>query len=308
MPALTNSNPLPRFATFHGRTEALPIELTTTIIELAYRPITSLLGHRNAGHAPIATVSSTLRNIYLEQPSNFDFGVKRCRRPFKQPTLRETLNFPDLWSLARFFTHGPGRIGYDLSHVTYVRVVYVDYRDTLPWDFSLRYAYEAFELLVANLGRMRLQRLQLCLLQRTTDSFNADTPGVWSLLKVRDLEKLILTSCNDVVDPRLRKALKSRVRWSAAQPWRPLGFENPGPGDWQTRVRQNGLDLEQYLNYRYPYLHDRLTVDARAQERRKVHDRRYGQRPLARLRRSRVQRRRNLWKKKALARPKEDSR
>jgi hypothetical protein len=96
MPALTNLNPLPRFAIFHGRTEALLIELTTTIIKLAYRPITSLLGYRNVGHVPIAIVLSTLRNIYLEQLSNFDFGVKRCRRPFKQPTLRETLNFPDL--------------------------------------------------------------------------------------------------------------------------------------------------------------------------------------------------------------------
>jgi hypothetical protein len=66
MPALTNSNPLPRFATFHGRTEALLIELTTTIIELAYRPITLLLGHHNTGHTPIAIVLLTLRNIYLK--------------------------------------------------------------------------------------------------------------------------------------------------------------------------------------------------------------------------------------------------
>jgi hypothetical protein len=60
MPALTNSNLLPCFTTFHRRTEALPIELTTTIIKLAYWPITLLLGHHNTGHTPIAIVLLTL--------------------------------------------------------------------------------------------------------------------------------------------------------------------------------------------------------------------------------------------------------
>lgn len=94
------------------------------------------------------------------------------------------LNFPDLQSLLRFFTHGPGRpdLGYDLSHITYIRIFNLDHWSASPWDFSLQYANEAFELLAANLSRMRLQWLQLCVEGYASSS--VDTPGIWGRLNL----------------------------------------------------------------------------------------------------------------------------
>ena len=167
----------PTFTSFHTSTRQVPLEITSRIIYYA-GPYTSLLGYPGARHASVAYILSAFREAYLGQKSGFDFNGKRpvpyghiqkrdeqfCRRPLDtRPTIREALNFPDLQTLIRFFTDGPGRrdaqaitSGQYLADITYIRIVYRDDWAIANWEYDVRYAYEAFELLVANFDRMHL--------------------------------------------------------------------------------------------------------------------------------------------------------
>lgn len=275
------------FTSFHTRTAQLPAEMNRLIIDHA-DPSLFPQDHPAAKYAPIAHVSRALRQAYIDhrrqQPCTA-FGIGK--RP--PPLIREAVDFPDLQALLKFFTNGPGRPGQCLTHITYVRIVYRDDWAIPNWEYSVRYAYEAFELLVANLGRLRLRRLQIHVTPYTPP-FDLDAPGVWSLLKIRGLQDLILTSRRGEIRPAVRHALQKRLRWPASRPWCPIGLENPGPGNWQTHVSQQGpgsVREEQYtyLDRRYKFLHDRVTADARVQEQRRVYDRRYGVRRQARAQR-----------------------
>ncbi|KAG4427832.1 hypothetical protein IFR05_016684 [Cadophora sp. M221] len=252
--------PPPTFTSFHTRTTQEPLEITSRIIYYA-GPYASLLGYPGARHASVACVSSAFREAYLGQKSGFDFNGKRpvpygriqkrdqqfCRRPLDtRPTIREALNFTDLQTLVRFFTDGPGRrdsqaitFGQCLADITYIRIVYRDDWAVPNWEYNVRYAYEAFELLVANFDRMRLRRLQIHVTSYTP-SFNVDSPGVWSLLKIRGLQTAILTSRPGEICPAVRRALKERLCWPGSEPWRPIGLENPGPDDWLAHVGRLG--------------------------------------------------------------------
>jgi hypothetical protein len=300
----------------------MPFEVTDQIIYYA-GPYTSLLGYPGACHAPIATVSTAFREAYLGQKSGFGFNGKRpvpyrrpqkrdlqfCRRPLDtRPTIREALNFPDLQSVVRFFTNGPGRgdakaitIGQSLADITYIRIVYRDDWAVPNWAYSVRYAYEAFELLVANLSRLRLRRLQIHVTSYTP-LLGVDSPGMWSLLKIRDLQTIILTSRPGEIRLAVRKALMERLCWPGSAPWSPIGLEDPGPGDWRMRVSQQGPGSPwerhyAWLDQRYKFLQDRITVDARAQEQRRSYDRQYGVRHQARARRHWRVRRRAMIKR-----------
>jgi hypothetical protein len=277
----------------------LPPELTETIVQYA-DPGTSLLGQPGVSHPPLAYVSNPLRTAYLQQKSRFDFGTGKRPLPYGPAYIGETLSFPDLKTLARFFTNGPGRRdaksvqGKYLAHVTFIRIVYRDDWAMVNWASEVRYAYEAFELLVSNLDRMHLQRLQICV--QSYPPFGIDSPGVWSLLKTRGLQAVIISSRRGEVQPAVRRALQTRLCWPTSRRWRPLGFENPGPGDWHTHVSQEGPGDEwerqyDYLEQRYKTLHDRQTVDARLKQQRKSHDRLYGTRHQARKHRCRQRRR-----------------
>lgn len=248
-------------------------------------PCTALLGQPGASYPPLAYVSKILRLAYLQQESCFDFGIGRRPLPHGPAYIGETLNFPDLKTLAKFFTNGPGRRdeksiqGKYLAHVTFIRIAYVDDWAAPNWSSEARYAYEAFELLVTNLDRMYLQRLQICV--QGYPRLHIDAPGVWQLLQIRGLKALVLTSRRGEVDPAVCKALKTRLCWPTSRPWSPLGFENPGPGDWRTHVPREGPGEEwerqyRWLSHRYRTLYDRLTVDARAKQQRKNQDRRFG--------------------------------
>jgi hypothetical protein len=290
------------FPTFHTSTTALPAEVTARILRYA-DPATSLLGHPDASYPPLAQVSYAFRRIYLGQRSRFDFGtgplplpfgtVSRsspvCRPRDTRPIIGETLNFPDLQSLARFFSHGPGRPNQSLSHIKFIRVVYQDSWAALRGSSGSRqYAYEAFQALASNLPRMHLQRLQLLL--PTYASFSVDSPGIWNLLKVRGLQAFILTAPAGTVRPAIRRALQLRLCWSITRSWRPTGLENPGPGDWRRRVQYDvGDDRHQkeweWLDQRYRALHDRPTVEARIKKRRRSYARWHGVSRQARVRR-----------------------
>ncbi|KAH6691810.1 hypothetical protein BKA61DRAFT_584819 [Leptodontidium sp. MPI-SDFR-AT-0119] len=238
------------------------------------------------------------------QKSGFNFNGKRpvpygrlqkrdqqfCRRPLDtRPTIREALNFPDLQTLVRFFTDGPGRrdaqaitSGQCLADITYIRIVYRDDWAVPNWEYDVRYAYEAFGLLVANFDRMHLRQLQIHV-TGYNPLFDVDSAGVWSLLKIRGLQTTILTSRPGEICPAVRRALKERLCWPGSEPWRPTGLENPGPDDWLARIGQQGQYA--WLDQRYKVLHDRETVDARGRERRRSYARRYGVRHQARARR-----------------------
>lgn len=293
----------------HGH-HSLPLELTQMIIQYA-EPGTALLGQPGVSHPPVAYVSKTLRTAYLRQKSSFDFGLGRQPLRGRPAYIGETLNFPDLKALAKFFTSGPGRRdeksvrGKYLARVTFIRIVYQDDWSMLFQESTAHYAYEAFELLVANLDRMHLRRLQICV--RSYPRFHIDAPGVWKLLLVRELETVILTSRRGEIDPAVRKAVKTRLCWPATRQWRPIGLENPGPGDWTARVSREGPGEEwerqyQWLDQRYKTLHDRRTVEARLKQQKKSRDRCYGLRHQARAQRHRQVRRRARIERGALER------
>lgn len=279
------------FTSFHSSTTQLPFELTSRIIQYA-APSLVLPGQPGASHPPVAYVSKALRSAYLSQKSTFDFGLGS--RPLSGGPVYpgETLSFPDLKTLTQFFTTGPGIRDaqsiqhHYLAHITFVRIVYIDnWAASKYWNRPVTYAYEAFELLVANLDRMpQLRRLQLCI--PGYSSFNIDSPGMWSLLKIRGLKNVIISAARGLVPPAVRSALRARLCWSQSRPWSPLGFEDPGPSNWLDRAytyttntledRDENRRVFLWLEQRYKFKDDRKTIQTRLQQQRKSRDRLYG--------------------------------
>jgi hypothetical protein len=283
---------LATFYTFHGRTAPLPYEISLLIIDYA-ESYMSLPGQLGVTYPPVARVCKTLREIYLAQKSRFNFDLQNP----PVPLIKEALNFPDLRSLAQYFTNGPGRRdtkalkGQYLTDITHIRIVYRDDWAVPNWEYTVRYAYEAFELLVNNLDRMNLRWLQIHVPSSPTP-FGIDAPGIWSLLQVRTLQDFILSCRRGEIDPAVRQVLQRRLRWGTYHHWAPTGLENPGPGDWKARINPHtpGSKTQKqhaYLAMRYKFLHHRLTVDARRRENRKARDQRYGLRNQARAQRRR---------------------
>ncbi|KAN0095909.1 hypothetical protein V8E51_006308 [Hyaloscypha variabilis] len=184
------------------------------------------------------------------------YDVVYSKRHFR-PQIRETLSFPDLETMAAYFTSGPGRPewGYCLAHVKFVRIVYRDSAKSF-WRYTLEYAYEAFELLYANL------------LDDFPNGMSVKTPGMWSLLKVRGLQAVILTGYAWPRNKRLANA-----------PWiQQLDFQE----QWQ------------WLDKRYQDLQDRAIVTKRRLRRRKAYNARYRTTQVGRARRRFVV----IWKKR----------
>ena len=168
----------------------LPHEIIERIIQHA-DPCDFLYGDPRKPTPAIARTSTVFRSIYLAQHSCFDFGTGfnkttgRSRMPMggkaiyqhrnllhpsnPHPKIGETLAFPNLVCLARFFTHGPGRrtdaaTNAALRRITFVRIVYSDFDDPSRngWYWGTQeYGYEAYAALSANWHRMNLQRVQL---------------------------------------------------------------------------------------------------------------------------------------------------
>jgi hypothetical protein len=256
---------------------------------------------------PIASVSRLFRAAYFQYESKNNFGIGARpmptggklrrgvvpeRRHFR-PQIRETLSFPDLKTMAAYFTSGPGcpEWGYSLAYVKFVRIVYRDSAKSY-WGYTLEYAYEAFELLYANLPRMSLQRLQV-VADDFSNGISVETPGMWSLLKVRGLQAVVLCGHVWSRNKRLANAVRNRLRWKPGSPWRPLGLENPGIRHWP-RIQQLGWEEQwQWLEERYRELQDREIVSQRRVCRRKAYNTRYGTTRMGRARRRSTAR----WKK-----------
>ena len=79
-----------------------------------------------------------------------------CKRRHFRPLIRETLSFPDLKTMAKYFHGGPGCVGQDrLAEVKFVRVRYQDNAQSYS-GYTLKYIYKALKLLYANCSYMSL--------------------------------------------------------------------------------------------------------------------------------------------------------
>jgi hypothetical protein len=279
----------PPCGTFHCRQGqgSLPFELTCMILEYAESGNT-IFGRRGLQHPPVAYVSKALREAYFRLRSTFAFDIPRnLPPPSPQPKVGEVLSFPDFLTMAQFFTTGPGQVGpHDgMSRVKFMRVFHTDREGVAPrWYESYctvdQYVFEVFDILAKSQSRMSLKQVQL-VMPWYSEVFGIDSPGIWGLLKLRGLEKFYLKAPRFKIPKRLTQVISKRVQWPPTRLWQPIGTENPGPGDWEAAVRvREGQDLVQaqfaHLEQRYRYLHDRSTVVARRQHRRRWRDRSHG--------------------------------
>jgi hypothetical protein len=270
-------------ATFHGSTAALPAEITLLIMrhvsaDTLLLPMGGGVGMRRAHH-PIASVSRPLRQLYLSQPYPAR-AEERAAAPVRC-NIGGALHFDDLQTLASFFREGPGCSATTLRRILCIVISYLDDQAVGWWAGTKLFAYEAFELLHKHWHLMSVTWLRLQL-PYTHAVVSVDDPGIWSLLKIRNVARFDIVGRYSCIAPDVRRYLKARTSSKKLFPWRPLGIENPGPRKWQDRVKhRNGVPEWQtqyeWLDTRYKYLHDRRTVAAR-REKRQIEDRKRKQR------------------------------
>jgi len=202
------------FSNFHSNTIDVPAEITAHIIQyvIAGAQQLSLGGGTTMrrSHHPVASVSRILRSIYLNYPYP-TIAKGRATAPVNL-NIGEVLEFSDLKTFAAFFQDGPGRYAATIHKVRFLSISYID-NDTITdwWRRTTDYAYEAFELLYTNWNLMRVSELQLCL--HGLDAISSvDDPGIWSLLKVRNLARLTILGPHRCIVPKVRKWLKARTQ------------------------------------------------------------------------------------------------
>jgi hypothetical protein len=92
------SCPTQSFPTFHGRTIAIPAEITVHLLRYVIADIRLLLlgggASRRRSYNPVASVSVTLRKIYLDHPMTED--EPRARAAQTVLSIREALRFNNL--------------------------------------------------------------------------------------------------------------------------------------------------------------------------------------------------------------------
>ncbi|KFY03928.1 hypothetical protein V490_00044, partial [Pseudogymnoascus sp. VKM F-3557] len=242
------------FSNFHGYKIEVPTEIAAHIIQyvIAGAQQLSLGGSTTVRrtHHPVASVSRILRSIYLNHP--YPTIAKDRETARVNINIGEALEFSDLKTFAAFFQEGPGRYAANIHKVRFLSISYVD-DDTVRdrWRQTRDYAYEAFELLFTNWSLMRISELQLCLLDFNAIS-SVDDPGIWSLLKVRDLAHLTILGPRRCIVPTVRKWLKARTHRKKLFPWVALGVENPGPNNWINRLKHQ--EVLPYWQQQYEWL------------------------------------------------------
>jgi len=191
------------------------------------------------------------------------------------PSCTAALVFRSLSLMASYFGHGPGAPGSPSWILAGVTHVYIEWQDHLftRSDGGYRYAYEAFEALAVS--RERMPNLRVLQIHATaTYAFTVDRPGIWSLLKVRGVEVVLLNG-SGWADLALCRVIRQRLGWSAgdrtapSSGWTPTGLENPGTVVWQRDiVGQSYGGKFHWLERYYLRSHDRVTVDARREQQR----------------------------------------
>ena len=273
------------FSTFHSNTTALPTEITTQILGyiVTYARPSPLGGgvRTHAAHHPVASVSSAIRSIYFNLP--YSTSTKGRETTPAKLRIGEALEFSDLKTLSAFFEHGPGRHATTLHNVRFLSVSYLDDENATGWDQrTTDYAYEAFEYLHKHWDSMRISWLRVCLPSSAAIS-SVDDPGLWSLLKIRNLPHLTIRGPHSCIAPEVRKHLKARTHTKKLFPWRSLGLEKVGGRAWRGEMTWQ----EQYklLDSRYKYLHDRETVTERRKIQRDAYHKRRSRYPMLSKRR-----------------------
>lgn len=137
---------------------------------------------------------------------------------------------------------------------------------------------------------MRISWLRLCLPCSPAIS-SVDDPGLWSLLKIRNLPHLTILGPHGCIASDVRKCLKARTHKKKLFPWRPLGLEGAGGRNWTDIVKHQDRVgwQEQYklLDSRYKYLHHRETVTERREKQRNAYHKRRRRWPMLSKRRKR---------------------
>jgi len=283
-----HSTPL-TFYTFHSITTAIPAEITSQIlsyiIEAARPPPLGGGVRTHAAHHPVASVSRVFRSIYLN--SSYSSTEGRETTPIIL-RIGEALEFCDLRTLAAFFEDGPGRDGTSLKHIQFLSISYIDDHTATGWgQRTTDYAYEAFEHLHKHWDSMQISWLRICLPSSAAIS-SVDDPGIWSLLKIRNLPHRTILGQRGRIAPEVRKHLKARTHTRNLFPWRPLGLETVGGRAWTGQMTWQ----EQYklLESRYKYLHDRQTVTERRKIQRDAYQKRRHRYPMLSNRRRKSRR------------------
>ncbi|KAH8587613.1 hypothetical protein B0O99DRAFT_393006 [Bisporella sp. PMI_857] len=262
------------FYTFHSNTTAVPAEITLQILNYIVADARPLpLGGgviTRSAHHPVASVSRTFRSIYLSHPYSISTKSK-VTTPVKV-SIGEVLEFSGLRTIASFFEDGPGQDAKTLLSVRFLNISYLDNDSATGWGrWTTNYAYEAFEHLCRRWDLMQVSCLRLCLSYVQAIS-SVDDPGLWSLLKLRNIPHLIILGPYGCIAPNIRKCLRTRTRKRKLFPWRPLGLENAGGKAWTDTVKHQGQAKwqQQYglLDSRYKYLHGRKTVAERRKNQR----------------------------------------
>lgn len=201
------------FHTFHSNTTAIPAEITTQILNYIVADAQPLpLGGGVATHSthhPITSVSQTFRSIYLDHPY-LTSTEGRATTPVKL-RIGEALEFSDLRTLAAFFEDGPSRDVIALQTIRFLSISYLDDYAATSWGrWTTRYAYEAFERLYRHWDLIRISWLRLYLPYAQAIS-SVDDPGVWSLLKIRNLRHLTILGPHGCIASNVRRCLKART-------------------------------------------------------------------------------------------------
>lgn len=273
------------FYTFHNYTTAIPAEITSQILGYIIadaRPPPLGGGVRtHVAHHPVASVSRAFRSIYLNHP--YSTSTKDRETTPVKLRIGEALEFSDLKTLSAFFEYGPGRDATTLHNVRFLSVSYLDDESATGWgQRTTDYAYEAFEYLHKHWDSMRISWLRICLPSSPAIS-SVDDPGIWSLLKIRNLPHLTILGPRGCIAPEVRKHLKTRTHTKKLFPWRTVGLEKVGGRAWRGQMTWQ----EQYelLNFRYKYLHDRKTVTERRNMQRDAYHKRRNRYPMLSSRR-----------------------
>ncbi|PVH70237.1 hypothetical protein DL98DRAFT_141914 [Cadophora sp. DSE1049] len=158
----------------------------------------------------MASVSRAFRSIYLNHP--YSTSTKGRETTPVKLRISEVLEFCGLRSLAAFFEDGPGRDAIILQHIQFLSISYIDDHTATGWgQWTTDYAYEAFQHLHKHWASMRISWLRICLPSSPAIS-SVNDPGIWSLLKIRNLPHLTILGPRGCIALEVRKHLKARTQ------------------------------------------------------------------------------------------------
>ncbi len=196
------------------------------------------------------------------------------------PARGSLLVFRSFSNVISFFTSGLGASGTpaELAAFTFLVVTYADHPDHGPTGYQtleaqgVSLAWEAFELLARHHTRFRIAHFQLRIEMSLGSSLDLNSPGMWSLLKLREVPRFYIVCRRGVVTGDARKAIRGRLSWPKEKGWQPVGGEKIRRDDdvdgWLRRVRclpNQTLRESQFLflDHEYQQRQSQVAIHAR---------------------------------------------